>query len=141
MIRLYNRNDLPSILDIWLQASIQAHDFMPSDFWESQLSDVRDVYIPSSETYVYEMESKAVGFYSLSGDTLAAIFVSPSLQGRGIGKQLLNHAKSKRDRLILSVYKENVSSYQFYLSQEFKVVKEQRDEHTGHPEYLMSTKI
>ncbi|HAS8277925.1 TPA: GNAT family N-acetyltransferase, partial [Vibrio vulnificus] len=29
--------------------------------------------------------------------------------------------------------------YQFYLSQGFTVVSEQRDEHTGHPEYTMNS--
>lgn len=78
------------------------------------------------------MGSKVVGFYALYESNLAAIFVEPDLQGKGIGKQLLNHAKSQRVMLILSVYKENQASYKFYLSQGFKVVSEQLDDHTGH---------
>ena len=63
------------------------------------------------------------------------------LQGKGIGKQLLSHAKTQRAVLSLSVYKENQASYQFYLSQGFNVVSEQLDEHTGHSEYTMSSGI
>lgn len=141
MIRQYNENDLDSVLEIWLKASVKAHHFVSAEFWESQVENMRNIYIPASETYVYETESKVVGFYALYENNLAAIFVAPQLQGKGIGKQLLNHAKAQRTVINLSVYKENQASYQFYLSQGFKVVSEQLDEHTGHPEYTMSLSI
>lgn len=141
MIRKYNENDMNSVLDIWLNASVKAHAFISPEFWESQVENMRNIYIPASETYVYEVESKVVGFYALYENSLAAIFVSPELQGKGIGKQLLSHAKTQRAELSLAVYKENQASYQFYLSQAFKVLSEQLDEHTGHPEYTMSSGI
>ncbi|WP_412498460.1 N-acetyltransferase [Vibrio furnissii] len=141
MIRKYNENEMDSVLEIWLSASVQAHDFISPEFWESQVENMRNIYIPASETYVYEVESKVVGFYALYENSLAAIFVSPELQGKGIGKQLLSHAKIQRAELSLAVYKENQASYQFYLSQGFKVLSEQLDEHTGHPEYTMSSGI
>ncbi|MDC7232229.1 MAG: GNAT family N-acetyltransferase, partial [Spirochaetales bacterium] len=50
---------------------------------------MRTLYIPASETFVFEQNSDVVGFYSLHEDRLAAIFVLPELQGQGIGKQLL----------------------------------------------------
>ena len=102
MIRKYNENDLDSVLEIWLNASVQAHNFVSAEFWESQLDNMRNIYIPSSETYVYEVESKVVGFYALYENNLAAIFVAPEHQGKGIGKQLLSHAKAKRTVLSLS---------------------------------------
>ncbi|WP_423840480.1 N-acetyltransferase [Vibrio mytili] len=139
MIRKYNENDMDSVLEIWLNASVKAHDFISAEFWESQVENMRNIYIPASETYVYEAESRVVGFYALYEDSLAAIFVSPERQGEGIGKQLLSHAKAQRVILRLSVYKDNKASYQFYLSQGFKVVSEQLDEHTGYPEYTMSS--
>lgn len=141
MIRKYDENDLDSVLEIWLNASVKAHNFISAEFWNSQVENMRNIYIPASETYVYESESKVVGFYALYENNLAAIFVLPELQGKGIGKQLLNHAKAQRTVLNLSVYKENQVSYQFYLSQGFKVISDQLDEHTGHPEFKMSSGI
>lgn len=105
MIRKYNANDTDSVLEIWLNVSVKAHDFISADFWESQVENMRNIYIPASETYVYEVDSKVVGFYALYENSLAAIFVSPELQGKGIGKQLLSHAKAQRVVLSLSVYK------------------------------------
>ena len=138
MIRKFTGSDMDPVLDIWLSASIIAHDFVEASFWESQVGNMRNIYIPSSENYVFETNAKVVGFYLLKGNILAAIFVSPEFQGRGIGKQLMAHAKEQRAGLTLSVYKENEASCQFYFSQGFSVVSEQTDEHTGHREYTMS---
>ncbi len=138
MIRKFYESDMDSVLNIWLSASIKAHDFVEASFWESQVDNMRNIYIPASETYVYENDSKIVGFYALNENNLEAIFVHPEFHGKGIGKQLITHAKKHRVRLTLTVYKENEASYQFYLSQGFKVISEQADEHTGHLEYTMS---
>ncbi|MUJ30197.1 N-acetyltransferase [Aliivibrio fischeri] len=139
MIRQYTSQDINSVLDIWLNSSIKAHDFVSAEFWVSQVDNMRDIYIPASKTFVVELDSKIVGFYSLYENMLAAIFVSPECQGKGIGKQLIAHAKEKCPVLDLNVYIENVASYQFYLSQGFTVVGEQVCEHTGRMEYTMSS--
>ncbi|WP_328514762.1 GNAT family N-acetyltransferase [Halomonas citrativorans] len=94
---------------------------------------MRDVYIPASETLVYEAEGKVVGFYSLYENNLAAIFVVPSSQGKGVGSALLDDAKNRRNRLQLTVYKENTSSIKFYEKHKFTLLGEQIDGHTGHP--------
>ncbi|MBN2475731.1 MAG: N-acetyltransferase [Pirellulales bacterium] len=138
MIRQFHDNDMEAVLEIWLEASITSHDFVEAEFWKSQVENMRNVYIPASEAYVYEHNSEVVGFYALNGNSLAAIFVSPEWQRQGIGRSLLSHAKAQRTQLTLSVYKQNEASYQFYLSQGFTVISEQPDENTGQPEYTMS---
>ncbi|TVU59750.1 N-acetyltransferase [Vibrio atlanticus] len=137
MIREYIPTDIEAVLDIWLTASIKAHDFVAPEFWESQVGNMRDIYLPASKTYVFEVDGGVRGFYSLYEGILAAIFVSPEHQGSGIGKQLMQHAKLECPTLSLSVYKENQATIQFYLSQGFSIVSEQVDEHTGHQEYTM----
>lgn len=137
MIRPVKSQEVEAVLDIWLTASIQAHDFIEAEFWRSQLDNMRDVYLPASEVFVYEQAGDVVGFYALYEDNLAAIFVAPICQGKGVGKALIADAKTRRKSLTLSVYKENQASYQFYVSQGFNVVSEQEDEHTGHLELTM----
>ncbi|MEZ8286333.1 GNAT family N-acetyltransferase [Vibrio splendidus] len=137
MIREYNPADIEAVLDIWLIASIKAHDFVAPEFWESQVGNMRELYIPASTTYVYQVDGEVRGFYSLYEGMLAAIFVSIEHQGSGIGKQLIQHAKLECPNLFLNVYKENQATIQFYLSQGFSIVSEQVDEHTGHQEYTM----
>ena len=139
MIRKCETTDIDTVLEIWLEASKKSHDFIEASFWESQLINMREVYLPKSEIYVYEKEGTVAGFYALQLNTLAAIFVKPEWQGNGIGHALISHAKSKCKTLVLTVYKENLSSYRFYLGHGFSVVREQIDTHTGHVELLMST--
>ncbi|MBD7959130.1 N-acetyltransferase [Comamonas avium] len=137
MIRNFSQTDIDMLLDVWLSASIKAHDFVASEFWDSQLKSMRNTYIPASEVYVYEKGQTVIGFYALVGDTLAAIFVAPDLQGAGVGKCLIAHAKSIRHTLSLSVYKANLASVAFYQSQGFEITGEGLDEATGQDEYTM----
>lgn len=137
MIREYTKQDIDRILAIWLSSSIEAHSFIEPGFWESKVNDMRDVYIPASETFIYESDGEVVGFYSLYGNNLAAIFMAPGSQGKGMGTVLLDHAKKRRERLRLTVYKENVPSVKFYEKHDFISLGEQVDEHTGHLEIVM----
>ncbi|KPL95834.1 MULTISPECIES: N-acetyltransferase [Vibrio] len=137
MIREYSAADTETVLDIWLAASIKAHNFIAPEFWESQVGNMRDIYLPASQTYVFQVDGEVRGFYSLYEGILAAIFVSTEYQGSGIGKQLIHHAKLECPNLSLNVYKENQATIQFYLSQGFSIVREQVDEHTGYQEYTM----
>jgi len=140
MIREFETQDSDTVLTIWLEASIKAHSFVPEKFWESKLDDMRNIYIPMSETWVYELDGELVGFFSLYQNTLAAIFVSPAQQRKGIGKELLDIAKQLRKYFELTAYSENTNSLGFYKKQDFSIVREQVDEHTGRKELLMEWK-
>ena len=78
-----------------------------------------------------------IGFISIHHETIAAIFVLPSRQGEGIGSELIEFIKIKYKKLGLAVYKSNAASISFYKKHGFTIRKEQIDEHTGHPEFIM----
>ena len=137
MIRGYLETDIDQILSIWLDASIKAHNFIEKEFWVSKVNDMREIYLPGSEIFVFEEDEVIKGFVALCGETLAAIFVSPNEQGKGIGKQLVDKSKEVRRKLDLTVYKENSDSIEFYKKYGFKKIKEQIDGHTGHVEIVM----
>ncbi|VVO76675.1 putative N-acetyltransferase YjaB [Pseudomonas fluorescens] len=139
MIRAFEQHDMERILDIWLSASLKAHDFIEAAHWQSHVETLRNIYIPASESYVIEEQSRVLGFCSLLDNQLAALFIDPAFQGKGLGKQLLKHAKALRNQLTLTVYKENTPGCAFYLSQGCVVVQEQIDAQTGQTEYLMAT--
>ncbi|WP_275288305.1 GNAT family N-acetyltransferase [Halomonas elongata] len=141
MIRAYREADIDQVLDIWLSASIKAHGFVDPAFWQSKVGEMRDRYIPASETFVYERNDRVVGFYSLFEDTLAAIFVDPDLQGQGIGTTLLDDAKGRREGLRLTVYRDNAPSVRFYENHGFVSFGEQVDENTGHAEIVMGYRV
>lgn len=138
MIRSFESKDMQQVLDIWLNASLLAHDFVPADFWKSRIEDMRSLYLPSSENYVFEDNSKVLGFLSLYENSLAAIFVNPKNQGKGIGQKLIKYAKDVRKELNLAVYAKNLTTIQFYLKCGFTATGESIDPHTGEKEILMN---
>ncbi len=137
MIRKLENTDIEAVVKIWLDASILAHDFMDASYWQSKTDDMRNIYLPAAETYVYEVSGKILGFISMFGNFIAAVFVSPESQGKSIGKQLMDFAKSQHEKLELAVYKENEISVAFYRKQGFESVSEGIEEHTGHLELIM----
>ena len=140
MIRLYKTEDGKAVVDLWYEASIIAHDFIEASYWQGKKEDMEHMYIPNSETYVYEKEKQVLGFVSLVDNYIAAIFVAPSEQGKGIGKELMQFIKQQRSTLELGVYAKNTDSIAFYKKQGFVVVEEKLDESTGEREVVMEYK-
>lgn len=75
MIRKFKGEDMNPVINIWLEASVKAHDFVDREFWQSNVRDLKEIYIPSSKTFVYEDEEGIKGFFCLHQQTLAALFV------------------------------------------------------------------
>ena len=128
---------MDSVINIWLEASIISHNFIEKEFWMSKIDDMKEKYIPNSETYVYERNNMILGFFSLFENRLAAIFVSPRFQNQGIGKEMISQAKLLRKKLSLTVYKKNIKSVLFYESIGFERAGESIDEITNQMEIKM----
>lgn len=137
MIRAFKDKDIDTIVDIWYRSSLQAHDFIDCSYWESQIEEMKEKYIPMSETHVITSKTKIVGFISMVDDYLAALFIDVAYQNKGAGKALLNFEKRRRDKIQLKVYKENLSAIRFYEKNGFIIKKELTDEQTDKQEYLM----
>lgn len=137
-IRPATPDDTDALVAIWLAASRESHSFVPYDVWLSHADAMRDVYLPAAQTFVaVDSDGRVIGFMSLVGDELAALFVEPSSQGRGIGTALLGHAQQVRSILTLGVYAANARAIAFYRGHGFDLLNERIDEKTGQPEMRM----
>lgn len=136
MIRNFEQQDLDQVVRIWLEGSLIAHNFIPEDYWKGKSEEMREIYLPSSKTFVYE-NAELLGFISMKDNYIAALFVDPKEQGKGIGKQILNFVKCLYPSLELNVYAENLNSVEFYKKQGFVILEENIEEDTGHKEYKM----
>ncbi len=87
MIREFEKKDIETIIRIWLDASIIAHDFIGPNYWRNKTDDMRNLYLPSSNTYIYENSGKILGFLSMVENNIAALFVLPESQE----KELVNN--------------------------------------------------
>ncbi len=134
VIRRYRNEDLTELLDVWLRSARDAYHFLDESFFEAELVAIEQAWMPVAETWVYEDEGRVVGFIALIGDEVGAIFVRPDMQGRGVGRALMDHARELRDRLELNVFKENAKGRRFYDRYGFRFVDEHVNEQTGRPE-------
>jgi len=144
MIRRMNNisSEINAVMDIWLESTIAAHDFIPEDYWRKNYDVVKEIYIPQSETYVYIEESIILGFISvINEEFIGAIFVNKAHQGEGIGRKLVDFVKPIYKVLSLAVYKENQNAVRFYENMGFICISEQPNEDTNEPEYIMSIKL
>jgi len=138
MIRNIGSNDIDKIMNIWLRSTIKAHDFIQKEYWENNYNIVMNMYIPMSETFVYEDEECIKGFISIiNNEFIGALFVDIDYQNSRIGKKLINYATDKYKNLNLAVYKENKTAVDFYINRGFTIIKEQANEDSGHNEYIM----
>lgn len=139
MIRLAEEKDYGRMVDIWLDASIKAHHFIPEGYWKDGASEMLGIYLPQSQSWVYEDENGLVqGFVSLMENHIAALFVATSQQGNGLGSRLLRFVKTKSRLLTLNVYAENTSAVDFYRHHGFQVGEELIDEATSAKDLKMS---
>ena len=120
MIRKYGDGDIDAVMQIWLNTNIQAHSFISQDYWKSNFDMVKEM-IPLAEIYVHEVDNanQIDGFIGLNDDYIEGIFVKETMQSKGIGKQLLNHAKEVKSTLKLRVYQRNEKAIKFYLRENF----------------------
>lgn len=139
MIRKATAQDIEKIMQIWLKASIKAHDFIAADYWQQKAREVREVYLPQAETFVYEDKHQLKGFISVILDNfIGALFVDTTCQRHNIGSKLLDYVRQNRPNLTLKVYAKNKSALNFYQKNDFKILVEKTDEKTGENELVMS---
>ena len=105
-IRKLQKSDIDRAADIWLNANLNAHYFIPSQYWNDNFEPVKDM-LPQAEVYVYECNGKIQGFIGINGGYIEGIFVSEEVRSQGIGKLLLNYAKDRKAKLSLNVYQKD----------------------------------
>lgn len=128
---------LQKLGQIWLAGNLQAHDFIPAEYWTSNLKAVL-TQLPQATLYVARTQTTIQGFLGLQGAYIAGLFVAKAYQKKGIGQALLQTVQAEYPTLTLAVYTKNQIARQFYLRQGFRLKKRQLDPETGVSNDLMS---
>lgn len=138
MIRKFESRNLDAVMQIWLHSNLDAHAFIAASFWTEHFEMVRDL-LPQAELYVHEDAStrQIDGFIGLTENHIEGIFVAKAARSKGIGKALLDYAKSRRPRLTLGVYQKNERALAFYRREQFVVQSEGIDEDTNEADIQM----
>lgn len=77
MIRPFAPSDVDQILEAWYESSKVAHPFLSDEFLVAEREKIVHEWMPIVETSVCEHEHRVVGFLSLIGNEVGAIFVHP----------------------------------------------------------------
>lgn len=133
--------DYAACADIWLEASLLAHDFVDPALWTAQREAMARHYLPASQVTLFRGADRPIAFAAVcrpeDEDLLAALFVAPACWREGVGSELLRHVLRGRDRLRLDVYRANTGALAFYKSMGFTPVGESLCGHTGQPQIAM----
>lgn len=133
MIRPYTSSDEERVVDVWYQASLIAHAFLSEEILASERRAMSERWLPMAETLVYEADGVVLGFLSLVGNEVGAIFVDPEHQRQGVGSALMDAANEARPHLELEVLEANSRGRRFYEAYGFRLVDRHTNEASGHP--------
>jgi putative acetyltransferase len=131
LIREYREQDLAELMAAWEAASAIAQPFLPPEFVAGVREDIPRLYLPNAETWVADHEGSVVGFISLLGNEVGALFVAPDHQGKGFGRGLMDKARQLKGTLEVEVFLANSIGREFYRKYGFVQMSEARHEETG----------
>ena len=123
MIREYEPRDQHDLLAAWEAASALAHPFLSQEFQAQVRHDIPNLYLPNAETWVAEEAGRVVGFISLLGNEVGAIFLQPDFHGKGIGRALMDKARDLRGELEVEVFTANEIGRAFYAKYGFELME------------------
>lgn len=136
MIRKMKEADGAELCGIWLSANLEAHSFIPAEYWLGSLEAVRRA-LPQAEVFIYENSGHIEGFIGMNGSCIEGLFVRSGARSRGVGAALLEHVRQRKPYLTLYVYQKNRRAVRFYERSGFEKRSFGKEEATGEEEYRM----
>ena len=142
MIRQMKKNDkkeLERVCDIWLNESYKVHNFIDDykNFWLKKKGNFILETI-GADGYVWEEDGIIKGFMTIKDNYIYELFIDSVWQSKGIGKSLINLAKSlKKESLETDVYEKNAKAIDFYEKREFVKSLSRIEEETGQSKFRM----
>ncbi|MBI6944610.1 acetyltransferase [Pseudomonas putida] len=116
IIRQATNADHPHLLNIWLRSVRATHHFLQESDIGTLLPQLRDIYLPAVEVWVaVDAEDCPLGFIGLNETHVEMLFIEPDLRGKGIGRALLDHARTSRIQMSVDVNEQNPEAVGFYL--------------------------
>jgi putative acetyltransferase len=123
MIRKHTLADQDKILDIWYQSSVISHAFLDKYFVAQVKLDMKNIYIPGSDTWVFTEGEEKMGFISMVENEIVGLFVSPDQQSKGIGSKLVDFIIKKHKEIEVEVFEKNDIGRAFYKKYGFRFMK------------------
>jgi putative acetyltransferase len=142
-VRRATRGDRPALVEIWHRSVRATHSFLSASEIEFYLPLTRD-YLASTDDEIWVLcddNQAPVGFMTLAGNKLEALFIAPEYHRRGGGRRLVEHAKSLQPNLVVDVNEQNVAAHRFYEACGFVVEGRSELDSTGRAHPLLHLRL
>ena len=124
IIRKYRQSDQNELMSAWEAANALAHPFLEQSYVAQVRHDIPALYLPNGETWVAEINNHVVGFITLVGIEIGALFLQPGYHGKGVGRALMDKAQGLHETLEVEVFSDNVIGREFYRKYGFEYLEE-----------------
>lgn len=131
MIRKINEEEYPRLLEIWISAVENTHDFLKSEDFEFYKENVPTYFQYVSLVGYYTTGNILVGFAGVADHNLEMLFIHNDYRGKGIGKELLNYTIENLEVSKVDVNEQNKQAVDFYLYLGFKVINRSEKDMEG----------
>jgi putative acetyltransferase len=135
IIRPARPSDRNALVDVWLRSVRATHTFLTAADIDGLLPATR-AYLTSADAELWVVlgpSGEPAGFMGLDGSDLAALFLAPELLRRGVGRRFIDHARTMRGTLTVSVNEQNPAAVRFYEACGFRVVDRSPTDDEGRP--------
>jgi len=137
-IKKFDEKMTDDVMDIWLSANQEAHDFIPDKYWKSNYKNMGKALSEELNVYVYDTNGVVKGFVVITDDAhISGVYVDRAYRREGIGSKLLQKCKEEHDKLTLDVYLKNQKALEFYKKHGFKHFKHRVDSGTIEREFVL----
>lgn len=127
-IRPYAPGDLDAVMRVWRAATAIAHPFQTDADLDRDEALIRGEYMHRTESWCGWRDGALLGFVSLMGSRIVALFVAPDCQRGGVGSALLAHVNERRGPLGVEVFRDNAIAVPFYRRHGFVHVRDEPTE-------------
>jgi putative acetyltransferase len=131
MIRKINEEEYPRLLEIWISAVENTHDFLKNEDFEFYKENVPTYFQYVNLVGYYTTDNILVGFAGVADHNLEMLFIHNDYRGKGIGKELLNYTIENLEVSKVDVNEQNKQAVDFYLYLGFKVINRSEKDGEG----------
>ncbi|WP_129649522.1 acetyltransferase [Peristeroidobacter agariperforans] len=137
-IRPNRPEDLPRLFEIWRTAVEATHGFVSPEHLRMIGAQVREQYLPNAVLQVaVDAEDHPMGFMGAAEGLIDSLFVDPAYHGRGVGRCLVETARTSGRTLSVDVNEQNIGARRFYERLGFKVIGRSELDTAGMPYPLL----
>ena len=137
-IRASRPDEATRLFEIWQAAVAATHGFVSSADKAEIAVIVREQYLPSAPLWVIvDAADRPLGFMGMTGSMMDSLFIDPEHTGRGLGRAMVDHARSLTSGLRVDVNAQNMAAVGFYHRLGFREVGRSPLDDGGRPYPLL----